>query len=116
MAALLSLVLRGGVLLAALLVFIGGVEELLAYGDRPASALLRHPVGLEAWALAGLLPRALAGQPEAWVALGLWVLILTPMARVALSALLFAWERDWLYTGVTLWVLTLLILSLLGKI
>ncbi|BCZ95683.1 hypothetical protein TthAK1_23000 (plasmid) [Thermus thermophilus] len=116
MAALLSLVLRGGVLLAALLVLIGGVGELLAYGDRPAAALLRRPLDLEAWTPAKLLPRALAGQPEAWIALGLWVLILTPVARVALSALLFARERDWLYTGVVLWVLALLILGLLGRI
>jgi uncharacterized membrane protein len=45
--------------------------------------------------------------------LGLLLLIATPIARVAFSAVAFVLERDWLYTGVTLFVLALLLYSLL---
>ena len=42
------------------------------------------------------------------------LLIATPIARVALSVLVFLLERDWLYVGITLVVLALLTYSLLG--
>ncbi|MGC8968763.1 MAG: DUF1634 domain-containing protein [Thermus sp.] len=114
MALLLSLVLRGGVLLAALLTLLGGAGELALRGAEPAQAVLGSPVGT--WDPRALLPQGLQGSPRAFLKLGLEVLLLTPLARVALSAALFALERDGFYTGVALWVLTLLLLSLLGKV
>lgn len=114
MSLLLSLVLRGGVLLAALLVFLGGLGTLRAHGGEPALEVLRAPQDPGSWALPALLGRLARGDLGALTRLGLWVLILTPVARVALSALLFAWERDWVYTAVALWVLLVLVLGLLG--
>jgi len=46
------------------------------------------------------------------IQLGLLLLIATPMARVAFSVIGFALEKDWLYVGITLLVLALLIYSL----
>ncbi|RTH34143.1 hypothetical protein CSW35_03460, partial [Thermus scotoductus] len=54
------------------------------------------------------------GRPEALVRLGLLLLLLTPVARVALAAILFLLEEDAFYAGVALWVLGLLVLSLTG--
>lgn len=55
-------------------------------------------------------------HPYALIALGLLVLIATPVVRVAASVLLFWLERDWAYVFLTLLVLLILILSfLLGK-
>ncbi len=42
------------------------------------------------------------------------LLIATPVARVAFSIIGFAMERDWLYIGVTIIVLVLLLLSITG--
>ncbi len=55
-------------------------------------------------------------HPYALIALGLLVLIATPVVRVAASVLLFWLERDWAYVFLTLLVLLILIVSfLLGK-
>jgi uncharacterized membrane protein len=48
------------------------------------------------------------------IQLGLFVLIATPVARVAFSVLLFARQRDYLYVLITLVVFGLLCHSLLG--
>ena len=56
----------------------------------------------------------LAGDGPAVIELGLLLLVLTPIMRVAGSMVLFAAEeRDWLYAGITLVVLALTLLSLL---
>jgi uncharacterized membrane protein len=44
------------------------------------------------------------------------LLIATPVVRVALSVFVFLSQRDWLYVGITLFVLTVLILSLFSGI
>jgi uncharacterized membrane protein len=55
-------------------------------------------------------------HPYALIALGLLVLIATPVVRVAASVLLFWLERDGVYVFLTLLVLFILIISfLLGK-
>lgn len=47
----------------------------------------------------------------AWMTVGLLVLIATPVMRVAISALLFARMGDRIFVGITLFVLTMLIVS-----
>lgn len=113
MALLLSLVLRVGVLLSALLVLLGGVGELWAHGAVPVGAILQAAPGAQGWSPLALMPEAWQGRPEALVRLGL-LLLLTPVARVALAAILFLLEGDAFYAGVALWVLGLLVLSLTG--
>jgi len=113
-ALLLSLVLRVGVLLSALLVLLGGVGELWAHGAVPVGAILQAAPGAQGWSPLALMPEAWQGRPEALVRLGLLLLLLTPVARVALAAILFLLEGDAFYAGVALWVLGLLVLSLTG--
>lgn len=58
------------------------------------------------------LGRALIqGNPFGWMAVGLFLLILTPVLRVAISIWAFHQEKDRLYVGVTSFVLGVLILS-----
>lgn len=60
--------------------------------------------------------QVLALQPAGFLSLGLIILIATPMLRVVGSILVFAWQRDWRYVGITLLVLVVLIVSvLLGR-
>ena len=53
-------------------------------------------------------------QPYALIALGLLVLIATPVLRVAASVILFLLERDHAYILITLIVLTILAVNVLG--
>jgi uncharacterized membrane protein len=57
----------------------------------------------------------LLGSGRGWIQLGLLLLIATPVARVAFSVYAFARQRDFLYVGVTLIVLTVLLFGLFSQ-
>lgn len=48
------------------------------------------------------------------IQLGLLLLVATPIARVIFSAVAFVIQRDFLYVGITLVVLFVLMLSIMG--
>jgi uncharacterized membrane protein len=54
-----------------------------------------------------------AGQPHTVIMLGLFILTLVPLARVAFCFLLFVKERDWIYVAFTAYVLAGLIVGVL---
>ena len=107
--------LRGGVILAALVVLIGGSVFLSRNGTVHANyqVFSGEPTDLRHWR--GIVHAALAGRGRGIIQLGLLLLIATPVARVAFGAFAFAIERDWLYVGITLFVLAVLMYSLLGS-
>lgn len=104
--------LQAGVLLAALIVLIGGVLYLLhAAGPRPdyshfhgVAEMLRTPSGM--WH--GMMH----GDAGSVIQLGLLVLIATPVVRVILAGVGFLMERDQLYFWVSAAVLAVLCYSL----
>jgi uncharacterized membrane protein len=53
-------------------------------------------------------------SPESYIQLGILVLILTPIIRVAMTAWLFARQRDWTFVALATIVLCILLLGLLG--
>jgi uncharacterized membrane protein len=60
--------------------------------------------------------RVVALRPSGFLALGLLVLLATPVLRVVGSIIAFAYERDWRFAGITFVVLMVVISSiLLGK-
>lgn len=66
--------------------------------------------------LSQVFERVIALRPSGFLALGLLVLLATPVLRVVGSILAFAYERDWRFAGITLVVLIIVISSiLLGK-
>ncbi|MEZ4596075.1 MAG: DUF1634 domain-containing protein [Chloroflexota bacterium] len=99
-------VLRVGVTLSATLV-VGGMIGASLVGWGGASGLA-EPTDFD-----GLLERLRAAQPLAVTQLGLVVLILTPVVRVACSVVGFLLERDWAYVLITMAVLAVLVSSLL---
>jgi uncharacterized membrane protein len=112
----ISRVLRGGVWLSLLLVSAGTALSFLAksgaYGSGPGEvARLTGPGGsfprTAAWLVHGLVH--LDGQ--AVVVLGLIVLILTPIIRVAVSIVAFVRGGDRIYAAITTVVFLLLLLS-----
>src|SRR5438105_1741806 len=102
---MIGVLLRTGVLVSAVVVFIGGCLYLAQRGGespdrrtfRGEPADLTHP--------AGIVRLALAGDDRGIIAFGLLLLIATPVARVALAGYGFLRERDWLYAGVAMFVL-----------
>lgn len=55
-------------------------------------------------------------RPAAWLSVGLFALIVTPVARVIVAIASFAWVRDWKYTAVSIVVLTAMTAGMvLGK-
>ena len=107
--------LRAGVTLAAVTVLAGGFLFLLRHGFSHASyqVFAGEPTDLRHWR--GILRAALALHGRGIIQLGLLFLIATPVARVAFSAFAFAIERDWLYVGISTFVLMVLLYSLLGS-
>ena len=106
--------LRYGVLLAAAVVLLGGILYLGRHGGAvPDYHVFRgQPPNLRS--LVGIVRSALALDERGVVQLGLVLLIATPIARVAIAAVAFAFERDRTYVLVSLLVLSLLLKSLAG--
>jgi uncharacterized membrane protein len=122
---IVSTLLRYGVLISLALVALGVVLLFAAgstgYGQGlELQGLLSAegaPAGAWPQTLGAVLSGVLAGRPYALILLGLLLLIATPVLRVAVSVVLFALERDYLYVGITLFVLAVLALSFfLGKV
>lgn len=94
----ISTTLRTGVILAAVIAGVGGLTYLMVHGSEPASFTAPAVRSVSA--------------SERIIALGVLVLIATPVARVALLAVAFARQRDVLYAGLSALVLTVLLVSL----
>jgi uncharacterized membrane protein len=106
-----GIVLRAGVILSAaiicaglgLLVAKGGISDGLRI-----DAAIAYPRSMGA-----LFAGILALDPASVISLGLLALIATPFARVAVSMVAFAMERDWRYLAITALVLAILIAGIL---
>ena len=109
---LISQVLRGGVVLGAIVIGIGLIACYARYGLNPSAMIANaYPHSLEQTFI-GLAH----GSPQAIMVLGLLILLATPVVRVAVSIVAFALERDWTYVAITGLVLAILLVSfLLGK-
>lgn len=113
---IIGTLLRAGVIAAAAVVTLGGAAFLWRHGFEPPHYAAFHGVPAELRSLGPIVGRSLAGRSQAIIQLGLVLLIATPVARVAFSVAAFALERDWLYVGITLAVLGILIFSLAGGV
>jgi uncharacterized membrane protein len=111
---IMAVLLRSGVLLAASLVFIGGIVYLSRH-DLPAinyRVFQGEPQELRN--VGGILREAGKFHGRGLIQLGLLILIATPVARVLFSVFAFLYERDWIYVAITMMVLALLCYSLFG--
>ena len=108
----LGTLLRGGVIVSAAVTLIGGIMHLAVHGNAPASyhTFRGEPETLRT--VGGVIAGVLRGESIAIIQLGVLLLIATPIARVLISVIGFARERDWLYVGCSLLVLLLLFFSL----
>jgi uncharacterized membrane protein len=104
--------LRVGVGLAALVVLTGAILYLAQHGaEQPDGRTFEgEPPHLRS--PQGIITNAFSGRGRGVIQLGLLLLIATPVARVAFSVLAFAWQRDYLYISLTLFVLAVLLISI----
>lgn len=113
MEAAIGHMLRFGVMLAAAVVLIGGVLYLLqSHGPRPDYTAF-HGVAAQLKSPRGIWHGAMSIDSHSIIQLGLLLLIATPIARVLFAAGGFAFEKDKLYVGVSLFVFAVLMYSIL---
>jgi uncharacterized membrane protein len=104
--------LQIGVLLAAVVVLIGGSLLLVQHGATPANFTRFKGEDPVLKSIGSILHGVTTGDSRAIVQLGLVLLIATPVARVALTLVAFVLQRDRVYVLVTTIVLALLLYGL----
>ncbi|GAC1427926.1 MAG: hypothetical protein PVS3B3_37800 [Ktedonobacteraceae bacterium] len=100
-------ILQGGVIISALVIVIGLLLLPTQPGGLSLERLLRFPQ-----TLAQVGQSLLMFRPQGIIALGLLLLIATPVLRVAVSIVTFALEKDRKYVIITLIVLAILLFSI----
>ncbi len=104
--------LRAGVILAAVVVALGGAVFLARHGAEHPDHKVFHGEPAELRNPATIVEDALHLSGRGIILLGMLLLFATPVARVACSVFGFLAERDFLYVALTLTVLAVLIYSL----
>jgi len=112
--AFLGNLLRAGVIVAGVIVMLGGALYLIRHGDATPEYRIFRGEPVELKTVGGIISGVISLRARAIIQLGLLLLIFTPVARVALSLYAFAVQRDRVYVAVTLFVLGILIFSLAG--
>jgi uncharacterized membrane protein len=106
---IISSILRIGVYLSAAVIFVGLVVIFM-------TGQTGYPLGIFPTSVGSVFTGLIAFKAAAIISFGLFLLIATPIFRVASSLVVFLIEKDYLYTIITLIVLTILLSSLfLGK-
>jgi uncharacterized membrane protein len=113
----ISSVLRAGVFVSAAVILLGGLVFLLN-GAGPSdphsmNQLLDGDYANRA-SLDALLRGLERGRGTAYADVGLLLLILTPVIRVAMTFVLFLLQKDWLFTTITGIVFIILVLGVSG--
>jgi len=112
---IIGTLLISGVIVAALIVLVGGVLYLIRYATTLPDYRVFKGEPADLRSLSGIVTDALSFRIHGIIQLGLLLLIATPVARVAFSILAFAVQRDRTYVIVTLIVFAVLMYSLVGR-
>ena len=109
---IVATLLRVGVLISATIVLAGGIWLLAEPGSSATGYGQFHGEPPELRSVTALIRSLRNPAPENAIQFGLLLLIATPVARVMLSLIAFALERDWTYVAITSVVLAILVYSL----
>ena len=117
----ISFLLRAGVILSLFVIAFGLTLSFTHHRDyihsRGELPQLTGSARVFPHTLGETLDGARQFRGEAFIVIGLLLLIATPVMRVAVSIVAFMLERDWIFVTITSVVLALLILSFfLGKV
>ena len=113
--AAITMLLRTGVIISVLIIAAGLMITFIDHPDylssRPALGELTSPGTHFPNTIREVLSGVRRGRGEAITMAGLLVLIITPVARVALSIVIFIIERDRLYAAITAAVFVILMIA-----
>ncbi len=109
---LVGRLLQVGVLIAAVVVAIGGAMLLAQYGHDVADFSVFRGESSMLRSVGAIAQTAFTGDARAITQAGIVLLIATPVARVALTLVAFLLQRDRLYVALTAIVLVLLLFGL----
>jgi uncharacterized membrane protein len=111
----ISVLLRTGVLLSVGVIIVGTAITFVHHPEyvssRPALGTLTAPSSRFLSTISDVVAGVRRGSGQAVVMAGLLLLIATPVARVALSIVVFVIERDRLYAVMTTAVLLILLIA-----
>jgi uncharacterized membrane protein len=111
----IGILLRAGVVSAAAIALLGGALFLARHGSEPATYDVFHGEPQDLRSVGGVFREVLMLRGRAIIQLGLLLLVATPVARVALTLVAYARQRDWRFVGIASLVLALLLFSLSGS-
>ena len=111
---LVGTILRGGVIVSALITLAGAGLYLAANGGTRVDFQTFRGEPMFLRQVSAIAADAAALHPRGIMQLGIVLLLATPLLRVVLSAVSFAIQRDALYLVVTAMVFAVLLFSLLG--
>lgn len=112
--AIIGWVLRMGVLVSMAVVAVGGVIYLYRHGHEHIDYHEFKGVPDFVHTLPGILHGIITGRGRAIIQAGIILLIATPVIRIVFSAIGFAIEKDYLYVGITLLVLLIIVIGMLS--
>jgi len=114
MQAVIGWILRLGVLLSMSIIFIGGVIYLYRHGQAIANYHTFKGIPDFVHNIHGILNGIITFRGQAIIQAGIILLIATPIIRVIFSAIGFVLEKDYLYIGITILVLLIIMVSMLS--
>jgi uncharacterized membrane protein len=106
--------LRVGVVVSSLVVMIGGSLYLKRHGTELPNYHMFYGEPTQLRSVSGIIKDASSFSGRGIIQFGLLLLIATPVMRVAFATVAFIIQRDRIYVGVTLIVLSVLLFSLAG--
>ncbi|WDF56587.1 DUF1634 domain-containing protein [Mucilaginibacter sp. KACC 22063] len=112
MQAVIGWVLRLGVIISMAVVFIGGVIYLYRHGHTIADYKTFSGVPEFLQTPRGILNGIVTFRGRAIIQAGIVLLIATPVIRIICSAIGFIMEKDYLYTGITIFVLMIIVIGM----
>ncbi|MGA7492332.1 MAG: DUF1634 domain-containing protein [Syntrophobacteraceae bacterium] len=106
--------LRVGVVVSSLIVLIGGGLYLKKHGTELPNYHMFYGEPSELRSIPGIVKEASSFSGRGIIQFGLLLLVATPVMRVAFTVVAFLIQRDRIYVGVTIIVLSVLLFSLAG--
>jgi uncharacterized membrane protein len=107
-------VLRLGVFISMIVVFLGGIVYIYRHGHELADYHIFKGIPLFVQTAPGIVNGILNFRGRAIIQAGIVLLIATPIVRVVFSAIGFVLEKDYLYIGITMLVLTIIFISMIS--
>src|SRR5436309_3492358 len=105
MQVIIGWILRAGVIVSMIVVFIGGIFFIFRHGHSIPDYSKFTGVPYFIRSSNDIIDSALHLKGQAIIQIGIILLIATPIIRVAFSAIGFALEKDYLYTTISIIVL-----------